>query len=374
MNLTTKNFKLFTWLFSSIWLRKPIVISSPEIKNSDNLLDDLIHFIPQYRYMFLCGNVTKKYSLTQKKTDLSKIEDCSRLKKFVLTSFEEEKIINGGNPLQLIGFDVQFSTFEDILKHLDRGWIVSTTISTEELQKVFSEYSDEVHKLNGCAVIFLNGRPRKSPIESKLIKNYLTRSELAAQNLIQRKVGEIRHTAELLVSEIESGRTFQQAEIQELFELDNWNFARCLEIIKAEFHLDIKRYVHHTSHKIKRIHNKILEQEGIIYTCSIKNDELTGLQKSTEREVFPLRAMIEFSSYIANFNKKHKIGEIDQLSIDLTRKTKLILKSYRNSKTKDPIIFGFFLKADTPVVSFLREVDQIINAELRTSSKISKHL
>ena len=78
----------------------------------------------------------------------------------------------------------------------------------------------------------------------------MIRSEFAANYLIQTKVADIRSVAESLIDEIERGRKFHQAEVQELFKIDSYDFNKCLEIIEVEFNLDVNRYIQRISNKI----------------------------------------------------------------------------------------------------------------------------
>jgi len=193
-----------------------------------------------------------------------------------------------------------------------------------------------------------------------ILKMFNSRSALTAQYHIQKKVTEIRFAAETLVLEIEQGKTFQQAEIQELFDLDYQNFMKCLEIIEAEFYLKIDRYVSLTSNRIKYILQKLCNLEGVLYVCSITNGDLTGLLKTRDRIIFPLIFFHNYFPFIRKIANKLEIGIPDQISVELSHQMRLVILNDSHS-TEHKSAFGFFISAETTLTPFIREALQMIN-------------
>lgn len=363
MNLTTNNFRLYSWLFASIWTRHPIIISSPQINESNALLIDIANFFPQYRQTFSCSKLPKKIMMSRNKPHIMRPENISDLKDSVLNILEEEKNVNSV-PFQFVCCDVLPEEFTGIFSQVDRGWLCTTRLPSQVLANFFPGRPFEKYELDDCEIIFLDGHPRKVPIESRLIKTFITRSPLAAGHLIQKKIAEIRYAAEILIDEIEQGRQFSQAEVQEYFELDDRDFEKCLEIIEAEFRIKIGRYVRRTSTKTKHIQNKIMKLEGIIYACCYKNNQLIGLTKSKEIETIPIQELLNLPDFIKKLVKTCALGTIDRLIVEMTRKTKLLIEVFNNPNSNENMIWGLFLKADIPVVPISRAINQIIKEEI----------
>ncbi len=363
MELTAEAYKIYTWLFSSIWMRKPVIILASDLKDAYEHTGKLFPIIPRYRRFYISGQIPQRFPVWLKNPNLLKSNDTQMVEKSLLASFDEEKHAHGFT-LQLINFDTNEAFFKDILLKIDRGWIAFSKIQEEKLNEIFREYSFERKQFGKCTFIFPSGRPRLLNVESKLMRRYMSRNKFPTQNLIQRKMEEVRYTAEFLVSEIENGCFLHQAEIQELFGFDNAYFEKCLGIIQSEFHIDVKRYISRTSTKLKRLQNKILKLEGLLYFAIVKNKQVVGIKKAATGGVVSIAAIKEFDLFVNNFLDNFSMGALEQIIIDFKRNTKFILIANRiSAAAKDDSIFCFFLDKRTPVASFLQEASEIISEE-----------
>jgi len=364
MIITNGNFKIYSWILASIWSREPIIISSPSNEALEDFLTDLFHFFPQYRQTVACGELPKKIYNLRSRLKLIEEIDCVILKETIITAFQEEENCPGV-PLQLLCFNVDSNVFATVLIHLNRGWLATTRLPPPALKLFFHEMSFEVIKFNSCSIIFLKGHHQRVPIEANLIKSYLMRSELAASYLIQKKMSDIRYAAEVLINEIEQGKKFYQAEIQEIFKLTAWDFEKCLDIMQAEFYLDSRRYVRHTPNKIKQIHKELMRLNGILYVCSFYGNKLIGLTRSKEIEILPLKTFREFPEHLEKMMALIQIGPIERMTIEFCRKTKLVFYVFQNhSRADKPVIFGFFLKPNVTVGAFLKGLELVFEREL----------
>lgn len=363
MELTADAYKLYTWLFSSIWMRKPVIILASELNDAYEHMEKLFPIIPRYRRFYISGQVPQRFPMWLKNPNLLKSNDTHILERSLLASFDEEKHANGFT-LQLINFNTDEAFFKDILCKIDRGWIAFSTIDEHRLTEIFDQYSLEKRRFGKCTFIFLEGRPRLLNVESKLMRHYMSRNKFPTQNLIQRKMEEIRYTAEFLVSEIENGRYFHQAEIQEIFGLDDTYFEKCMGIIQSEFHINVKRYISRTSTKVKRLLNNIIKIDGLLYFAIVRNNQIIGIKKAAKCAAIPIAAIKEFDLFVNGLPDNFAIGDLDQIVIDFKRDTKFILISNKKTEVvKEDSLFCFFLDSHTPVASFLQEAGEIINRE-----------
>ncbi|MBD3287186.1 hypothetical protein GF337_00135 [candidate division KSB1 bacterium] len=361
MELTAEAFKLYTWLFSSIWMRKPVIILSSDLKDAHEHIARLLPIIPRYRRFYISGIVPQRFPVWLKNPNIFTSNDAHVLEKSILSSFDEEKHASGYT-LQLINFNTSEIFFRNILTKIDRGWIAFSTIRAEQLTEIFENYSPEFRHLGKCTFIFLNSRPRKINVEAKLMRTYMSGAKLPTQNLIQRKMEEIRYSAEYLVSEIENGHYFYQAEIQELFGFDHASFEKCLDLIQTEFHIDVKRYIRRTSTKMKRLQNKIMKLKGVLYVATLKNNQILGIKKAASCDKVPMESIKEFNRFIQDFADEFGMDAPDRLLIDFKRNTKFIA-IVSKSDQQEQSLFCFFLDNQTPVASFLREADEVIKKE-----------
>lgn len=362
MELTAEAYKLYTWLFSSIWMRKPVIILAHDLSEAYEHIGKLFPIIPRYRRFYISGQIPQRFPVWLKNPNLLKSNDTNILEKSLLASFDEEKHAHGFT-LQLINFDTKEAFFKDILLKIDRGWIAFSTIQEEQLKEIFNDSAFEKRQFGKCTFIFLNGRPRRLNIESRLMRRYMSRNKFPTQNLIQRKMEEIRYTAEFLVSEIENGHFLHQAEIQELFDFDNAYFEKCLGIIQSEFHIDVKRYISRTSTKLKRLQNQIMKLDGVQYFAIVRDNQIVGLKKAATSGAVPVGTIKDFNLFVKKFLKEFSMGTPDQIIIDFKRNTKFILATNTFTTAKDDSIFCFFLDKQTPVASFLLEAKEIISEE-----------
>jgi len=360
VNLTNQNFQLYSWLFAAIWLRQPIIIHSSSIPEATlQILEDIIPFIPKYRQLIVHGDLPRRLLFESYRPKYIENISFDLFRESILTSFGEEKNLKS-RPITYLGYNVSERVFQEVLQLLDRGWIATTSLSINKIGKIFQnaspkslQYSDEI------SVTFLKGRPKRMPIEMQILKIFNSRSALTANYHIQKKETEIRYAAETLVQEIEQGKTFQQAEIQELFDLDYQNFMKCLEIIEAEFYLKIDRYINLTSNRIKHILQKLCTLDGVLYVCSLADGELTGLLKTHNRIIFPLNFFHSYFPFVRKMINQLEIGMPDQISIELSHQLRLVILNGSQS-TEDKVAFGFFISAETAITPFVREALQLI--------------
>ncbi|MBN2089676.1 hypothetical protein JW964_08680 [candidate division KSB1 bacterium] len=360
MKLTNQNFRLYSWLFAAIWSRQPIIIhshSTPEATLS--ILENIIPFIPKYRQLIIHGDLPRRFLFASHRPKYIENINFELLCESILTSFEEEKNLRC-RPITYFGYDVPEQIFQKILQLLDRGWIATSSLSIDRIENIFQNASPESFRFNDdISITFLKGHPKRMPMEMQILKIFNSRSALTANYHIQKKETEIRYAAETLVQEIEQGKTFQQAEIQELFDLDYQNFMKCLEIIEAEFYLKIDRYITLTSNRIKHVLQKLCTLDGVLYVCALSDGDLTGLLKTRDRIVFPLKFFHSYFPFVRKMVNKLEIGIPDQISVELSHQLRLVILN--DSPSNDyKVAFGFFITAETAITPFVKEALQLI--------------
>lgn len=351
--------KINTWLLSSIWTRKPVIVYSKDPRFLKDYFNELNRFFPKYRQPILVGKFPKAVQYGFSKPKLVNNSSPQDVQEMLLNIFEEERSLESRS-LQLVVWDPPEEFFSQVLSHLDRGWITFTTLDPRHLQKFFPDCEYETYAISeDLDAVFICGRPYRVPIELEIVKNYFSRSPISSYFLIQKKLHEIKYVADAIVSEIGHGKKFHQVEIQELFELDNQNFEKCMQIIEAEFHLDVNRYITRTSNQIKKILRKMIELEGVIYACAFRNQQLTGIVKSRPDVPFPLSFYEKLIHLSQNLKRDYLPGTLNQVVFELNRKTKIIFLSNQINNSSQ-ICFGFFLNPRVLVPSFIREVTNLI--------------
>jgi len=355
--------KMHTWLFSSIWTRRPVILSSPDLSFLSEFYNDLIALIPRYRQPILVGDFPKKIQFGFSKPKIINNMPPEEIQELLLNIFEEERLLESRS-LELMVWNPSLELMQQVLARLDQGWITVTTLAPEVLQSAFPGTRFERYPLTDQAeVIFVAGRPARVSIEQELMQMYFTRSRISAAFLIQKKMHEIKFIAEAIVSEIGHGKKFHQVELQELFALDQLHFEKCLQIIEAEFHLDIHRYIKRTANPVKKILRQLIEIEGVIYACAFRNGKLTGIVHTQSGIVFPLRF---FKKLVRSRHQlaQHSLPEaLDYLVFELNRKTKIILLPKFLHHRRTPVWFGFFINPNVLVAPFLREVNRMLGKQ-----------
>lgn len=360
MELLKNEFTLAVQILTSIWHRKPIIICYETESHLIRLMNEIFHFIPQYRQLIICGNAPKSLRWNRQKSKYIDDVPFTTIRETLLHSFSEEK--NGKYvPLQLIYFDTTAEVFKAILKEIDRGWIALTTLSREEVKKSMpldhyqSIFSPEFQ------VTFLLDVSADVTLETSLLNKFNKRPDIAVFYLIQKTFAEIKSAGEALLHEIEAGRMIYPVEMQEYFEMKRVEFRKSLDIIKDEHFLDISRFVKYPDPKIDGFLNEISQLDGIIWCCALQENHLVGMYRTKNFENLPLNSLPGFNILMERFTHYYKLGTIHRFKIDLDDGHQLIFINIHFKRSEEKIVLGILIETGKYAVVVLSEIETILN-------------
>lgn len=360
MKLIQNDFELTIQLLSSIWLRKPIIISINSESRAIPMLEELLSLIPEYRQLILCGPAPKNILWQRRNTKTIEDDNLPFVYETLFSSLNEEKVGNNF-PLQIIYFNASHKIFKNILGKIDRGWIAISLLSLEDMRQYFKSRHFEIFHSREYAVTFFIEKSTNCVLERKILEKIKNRSDTATAFLIQKKFAEIRYAGKALVREIETGQPLYQVEMQELFEMDSFHFDKSLEVLAAEQYLDAVRYIHFPSPKLQEALDQISRIAGVIWVCALFENHILGLSKSPMTDNLPLSSLPKFYNVINRVSNFYEIGSLYRLKIDLDDGHQLLfLHTFFPEENKN-FVFGILTEAGTYAVLLFNKIEIILN-------------
>ncbi|MBD3288340.1 hypothetical protein GF337_06010 [candidate division KSB1 bacterium] len=312
-----QNVDLAGKIFSAIWLRKPIIFNTYGFQNNTKFLQEIISYIPDYRQLVFYGNVPRSLGFNRFKLKIIKLEESEITKESLYQCFAEESISTP--PLQIIYFNASEKDIEDLKQNIERGWIAFVNGEAAVYRQLAQQHR----------VLFFDLNDKEMPeerdeilsrnyIENDLFERIRETSQDAFLALLQKKMNEIRYIGKALIYEIESGKKLNQAEIQEIFEIDSRNFLNTLEILKVESGIDIRPYIQFIPEIISDVLKKIQKIAGVITVACLFNDKLLGINRGPDSTFFPLHTFLPFVEFYNQMILTFDEGDDQRLNIELS--------------------------------------------------------
>ena len=353
-----ENKNLAATILSTIWLRKPIIFYTDDKNNFDRLIQEIIHFIPDYRQLIFYGQVPKTIIYNKFRPKVLNTDDLKSIEISLIQSFEEENI--HAPPLQLIFFDANEWILTNLLKQFEKGWIAFTFADVKKIQEFFE--SNDMLSINAenYKIIFPKGGPDDKKLEYKLINKARNRTLSTVRILLQKKMNEIRFTAQALLEEIEAGRKINQLEIEECFEIDSLNFAKVLDILKVEARLNVKPYIQLIPKYISLLLDKLSKISGVDTIACLHKNELLGIVRNKDFEFIPQQLFSPFVSFLNYLNDLNEWGSYQQINLELQNGIKMLFfKKDEISKHRN-LTFAAIIDRKSNAFLVLKEIKNIL--------------
>lgn len=314
-----ENKQFFINTVSSIWNRYPFIISCSDEEQCNNLVLQLIDFIPAYRQLVGCGNVPRNIEFSQRKPRILDSSELKLLCDSLSLSFEEEQ--EGSRPIQLVYFDATEDTFSELLGKQTHGWFATTHLSFAEIGSLLEIY--DLESVDDCTILFLKPNDNIG-IEQVLFDKSERRSLEVASFIYQLKMSEVNLIGNAILKEIENGKNMTAVEIKELFDIDDLTLDRVISLLNIESKINVKSYITFTPKMVQFQLKQCLGLNGVILAGAMEDERLIGLAK--ERNInFSVTNLFntigkEFYDTIAEYN----FGENTQLIIEIKDGKKIL--------------------------------------------------
>ena len=352
-----KNLDLSSKLLNAIWLRKPVIINFNDVNKVNKYIDEMLNFIPDYRQLIICGKVPKRVVYQKNNIKILELKDKQLIAQSLFSSFEEENISTP--PLQLICFETDEWFFTHILNRLDRGWIATSSIDKDKITNLLQPKISFSFSQDMMTFFFLNDSLGNSVFEQRLLKIPNNKPDSIIRLFLQKKMSEIRYVGQALIKEIEEGRTINQTEVEELYNIDSDSFLKSIEVLKSEARSDISKYINFTPIIISSILNRMSKLNGLLTAICLKKQKIIGIIKKESFNFDYLQLFSSFYTLLSKLETDYHFGKNVNLSIQFnTTKQLLFLKTDRISNFKD-IVFAFILESNINILLFLYEIDNI---------------
>ncbi|MBN2092927.1 hypothetical protein JW964_25115 [candidate division KSB1 bacterium] len=315
-----ENRNLFIGLVSSIWQRLPFIISCESIQKSLSLIGLFCDYVPDYRQLIVSGKVPKSIEFSKKKPRVLDGSDSAHFFENLCSCFDEERV--GMRPIQFIYFDADKKTLIDVLLKLEQGWFATTSLSVEEIEGMIQVY--DIINLDSCSIIFLKEN-QNFAIEEQLLEKVEERTYEIAPYIYQLKMSELNLIGDAILKEIEVGKNMTEAEIKELFDMEDSALQRLIYLLRNEAKMDISPYLISTPPEVQHQLNHIRTIDGIIVATALKDQKVVGMVKNKNVQfstsiLFP-QIVETFKSTCDEFN----FSDSSQLIIELKDSKKILL-------------------------------------------------
>lgn len=311
---------LFIGLVSNIWQRMPFIISCNNLQRSLSLIAAFCDYVPDYRQLVVSGKVPKSIEFSKKRPRVLDSSDSSLFYENLLSCFNEERI--GTRPIQFIYFDADKKTLTDVLLKLEQGWLATTSVATEEIEKIIQVY--DIINVEDCSIIFLKENQHFT-IEEQLLEKVEERTYEIAPYIYQLKMSELNLVGNAILKEIEVGKNITEAEIKELFDIEDSALQRIIYLLKTEAKMDIFPYLISTPGEVQNQLNQILKIDGIIVAAALQDHKLIGLIKNKNLQ---FSASLLFPQIVEAFKttcQELNFSDNSQLLLELKDSKKILL-------------------------------------------------
>lgn len=315
-----ENRNLFIGLVSSIWQRLPFIISCHNIQKSLNLLGLICDYVPDYRQLVVSGKVPKSIVFSKKKPRVLDGSDPAHFYENLCSSFDEERV--GMRPIQFIYFDADKKMLLDVLLKLEQGWFATTTLTIEEIERIIRVY--DIVNIDGCSIIFLKEN-QNFAIEEQLLEKVEERTYEIAPYIYQLKMSELNLIGDAILKEIEVGKNMTEAEIKELFDMEDSALQRLVYLLRTEAKMDIKPYLVSAPIEVQNQLNHIRKIDGIMVAAALQDNKVISIVKNKN---IPFSTSILFPQIVEAFNNACadlKFSDHSQLMIELKDSKKILL-------------------------------------------------
>ena len=304
-----KDIGFFASALNSIIMRYPFFIEGKD-KKVEPYLRQILSFVPAYREVIVAGNIPKWVRYLPIRPKELPAEDERELVETVTSLFEEEGL--GRPPLQFIYFGATIATYNGVLKKIPKGWI-ATVESVTPIIKELGNNSYYVEELGEAALIHLEDKPKNIEFETKLLQRVKDLPGAVVSFVVQKKLNEMHLAGQAIMREVEEGSAFSQAEVEELFELDEITLQKLIELLKQEYSVDLRSYIGTAPAEVKSMIDVLTNIEHLIAIAAVSKRQVVALKRLRDFEVSMsqlARLLIWLhgrASEIAQIGKKHHI-------------------------------------------------------------------
>ncbi len=315
-----ENRNLFIGLVSCIWQRLPFILSCKNMQNSLEIITMLFDYVPDYRQLIVSGRVPKAIEFSKKKPRVLDGSDPTHFFENLYSSFDEERV--GMRPIQFIYFDADFKTLTDVLLKLEQGWFATTSLSVEEIESMVQVY--DIVSIDSCAIIFLKEN-QNFAIEEQLLEKVEERTYEIAPYIYQLKMSELNLIGDAILKEIEVGKNMTEAEIKELFDIEDSILQRIIYLLRNEAKMDISSYLMPTPPAVQHQLNQIRTIDGIIVATALQDHKVIGMVKNKN---ISFSTSVLFPQIVEAFKKtcsEFNFSDNSQFMIELKDSKKILL-------------------------------------------------
>ncbi len=334
-------------ILASIWYRNRFLIHSKTIKESNNVFSKYKYLFPQYRKWILCGNVPKELRYISG-AKIIESNDLVSLRNACMESLNEEEM--GASPIQMVYFNATEEVFDEVLNHIDRGWIATCSESIPNVVKKRYEFWDEID-LDNVKIYFLDSLTSDISIENRLIKDSENKSKGVKLFMIQMKQSQIHLAFQAIRNELESKSKVTQSYLAETLGVRKQELNKIIEIGERERRMDISGYIEKPSNDIIKFLKEISELREVSLAAVFKENNLVAYSRFRDIEFLTL-----------NFLQiKDKIEKLSEVAIDLGQEWTLRL----HSMNKDIFIYNlnyiycFILEKGVNFITFRARIKKL---------------
>lgn len=346
-------------LFGAIWQRNPIIFVLNSKEDEESVLETLFNFVPMYRQLIVCGELSKKFFFEQKPAKYLNISDHEILLETLETCYKEDGLLSP--PIQLLYIDAKKVDFEKVLRSMSQGWIALTFEKVSELSKLFNNKSLKKVALNkNVSVLFVDGLPADTALEKQILQKCVNKASTVFRYIMQMRLYEVHFICRAFLDEIEKGQYINQIEAEEQFEIDYFTFLRAIDVLEREYHVKPQSYIEFTSTSITELLKKFIRIDGVLAAVAVKNGKIIAMEKIKNILPNTSNLFVPFVDLFEQSNQQGFWGTEQLLIIKMREDVKLLFCSKYLPLEEEQIQFSFLLDAKVQITLMMSEMERII--------------
>lgn len=253
-------------------------------------LQHIMSFIPAHRYLVVAGNAPKWTRFLEGQPRRVETNDLDDLAAALRSTFDEE--IMGRRPTQIIAFESSPDLYEAVLSPLPRGWVATT----EDLDSVVKRFPSGTRSFvhsgpGGIRACHLGDEPLELDFERSFLGKLAGRPKSVATFLVQKKFAEMHLAGTAIMRMLEqSSGAMAITELEELFELETATASKMLDLMHAEYGLDLRAYLSFASPEVSEAVERLSGLDHVIAVAALEDGKVTALKgvRATEIKVSAL--------------------------------------------------------------------------------------
>jgi hypothetical protein len=209
---------------------------------------------------------------------------------------EEENL--GRRPVQFVYFGANPGIIESLRDSIGGGWIAVTrdadAVRRRLPRDLFTELSEE---REGVTALHLGSSHGKMTFERELLSKLERSQKTVATFLVQKKFAEMFLAGSAVRRQLEDGsNSLTLVDLEEQYELDEVTAYGMFNMVQAEHHIDLRRYVSLPDPSISEIVDRLADKvENLVAVAACEKGSVLKLKRLRSSEIMISRTAAELA-------------------------------------------------------------------------------